>query len=41
VYAENKLQGDPIELLYLEGNTHWSYQAQLKIANNNHAKREL
>lgn len=27
VYADSKLQGDPIEILFFESNNHWGYQA--------------
>ncbi|CAD8051496.1 unnamed protein product [Paramecium sonneborni] len=34
IYADNKLQGDPIELLFLQQNNQWSYQTQQKYAQN-------
>ncbi|CAK72470.1 unnamed protein product (macronuclear) [Paramecium tetraurelia] len=34
IYADNKLQGDPIELLFFQQNNPWSIQTQQKYAQN-------
>lgn len=35
IYADNKLQGDPIEILFFQNNPAWNYQAQQKLVTAN------